>query len=192
MDSYRVSVKVRNANLLRAIEEAGHSPGNKFAAAAGVCYTKLNDLINMKRAPVDGEGELRPDVEKLCVFLRKMPCELFDEEQMYAQVENNSTEFDVDTDTMRDLIAGVGNPELLEAMDEALDTITSDMRRVLDLRFGLEGPEHTLEQAAEIISKELGCRYTKERVRVIEANALRRLRHPSRAKLLRNFLRGED
>ncbi len=72
---------------------------------------------------------------------------------------------------------------LKEQMDEVLDTITEREERVLRLRFGIgDGYPRTLEEVGQIFN------VTRERVRQIEAKALRKLRHPTRARKLRNFL----
>ncbi|MBR4728148.1 MAG: sigma-70 family RNA polymerase sigma factor, partial [Clostridia bacterium] len=72
---------------------------------------------------------------------------------------------------------------LKETLNEVLKTLTPREAKVLALRFGLEdGHPHTLE--------EVGSRFgvTRERIRQIEAKALRKLRHPSRSKKLKDFL----
>ena len=68
-------------------------------------------------------------------------------------------------------------------VDLILDTLSARERRVLQLRFGLsEGHDRTLEE----VGKRLGV--TRERIRQIEAKALRKLRHPSRSKKLKDYL----
>lgn len=76
------------------------------------------------------------------------------------------------------------NQELLkEQLNEVLDTLTDREENVLRLRFGLEdGQTKTLEQ----VGQQFGV--TRERIRQIEAKALRKLRHPSRLKQLKDFL----
>ncbi|HNX90667.1 MAG TPA: RNA polymerase sigma factor RpoD [Candidatus Omnitrophota bacterium] len=72
---------------------------------------------------------------------------------------------------------------LKEQMDEVLDTLTDRERKVLTLRFGIgDGCPRTLEEVGKIFN------VTRERVRQIEAKALKKLRHPIRAKKLKNFL----
>ncbi len=66
---------------------------------------------------------------------------------------------------------------------EVLDTLSDREKKVLMLRFGLEdGRPRTLEE----VGKEFNV--TRERIRQIEAKALRKLRHPSRSKKLRDYL----
>jgi RNA polymerase primary sigma factor len=72
---------------------------------------------------------------------------------------------------------------LKEQIDEVLSTLTPREQRVLQLRFGLEdGRSRTLEE----VGKEFGV--TRERIRQIEAKALRKLRHPSRSRRLKDYL----
>jgi RNA polymerase primary sigma factor len=68
-------------------------------------------------------------------------------------------------------------------VEDILDTLTPRERRVLQLRFGLiDGHQRTLEE----VGKRFGV--TRERIRQIEAKALRKLRHPSRSKRLKDYL----
>ena len=72
---------------------------------------------------------------------------------------------------------------LREQVEDVLGTISERERRVLELRFGLEdGRSRTLEEVGHVFG------VTRERIRQIEAKALRKLRHPSRSNKLRDFL----
>lgn len=72
---------------------------------------------------------------------------------------------------------------LREQLEEVLETLTLREKKVLELRFGLEdGRSRTLEE----VGQHFGV--TRERIRQIEAKALRKLRHPSRSKRLKDFL----
>lgn len=72
---------------------------------------------------------------------------------------------------------------LKEQLEEVLDTLTPREKRVLRLRFGLDdGRARTLEEVGQSFG------VTRERIRQIEAKALRKLRHPSRSRKLRDFL----
>ncbi len=72
---------------------------------------------------------------------------------------------------------------LKEQLESVLDTLTARERNVLKLRFGLEdGRPRTLEE----VGREFGV--TRERIRQIEAKALRKLRHPSRSRRLKDFI----
>ena len=72
---------------------------------------------------------------------------------------------------------------LKEELESVLDTLTEREEKVLKLRFGLEdGQCRTLEEVGQIFG------VTRERIRQIEAKALRKMRHPSRSKKLKDFL----
>ncbi|MGH9494731.1 MAG: RNA polymerase sigma factor RpoD [Candidatus Sulfotelmatobacter sp.] len=72
---------------------------------------------------------------------------------------------------------------LVEQTSSVLKTLTPREERIIKMRFGLEdGSEHTLEQVGQTFA------VTRERIRQIEAKALRKLRHPSRSNRLRGFL----
>ena len=72
---------------------------------------------------------------------------------------------------------------LREQLEEVLTTLTPREEQVLRMRFGLtDGKAHTLEE----VGKQFDV--TRERIRQIESKALRKLRHPSRSKKLRDFL----
>ena len=74
------------------------------------------------------------------------------------------------------------NAMLAEALKEILDTLTEREADVLRMRFGMyDGRTHTLEEVGQIFG------VTRERIRQIENKAIRKLRHPSRAKRIRDF-----
>ena len=95
---------------------------------------------------------------------------------------------------LRDLVEDKGvqspsdaaiNLNLREQMARMLKTLTPREERILRMRFGLEnGSEHTLEEVGQVFA------VTRERIRQIEAKALRKLRHPSRSRRFRIFLDG--
>jgi RNA polymerase primary sigma factor len=75
------------------------------------------------------------------------------------------------------------NLNLKEQTESVLKTLTPREEKVIKMRFGVgDGSEHTLEE----VGKQFDV--TRERIRQIEAKALRKLRHPSRSEQLRSFL----
>lgn len=180
MTDYRVQIKVRNARLLRAIEQAGHQPGQIFAGEVGISYTgHLLPYLNLKRTPFDESADLRPCAEKLCVFLNRLPDELWSEEQRYPLVMN-AAEIDLSAASVHELLASpkdcadplslLERKQAAQAVDALLDRLTPREAEVLRLRYGIDGEPMTLED----IAKPMG--YTRERVRQVEAKALRKLR----------------
>jgi RNA polymerase primary sigma factor len=79
------------------------------------------------------------------------------------------------------------NINLQEQTESVLKTLTPREEQVIKMRFGLgDGSEHTLEEVGQRFS------VTRERIRQIEAKALRKLRHPSRSRMLMAFLEGSE
>lgn len=117
---------------------------------------------------------------------------LFELREIYLHMKSLDAPVSEDLDsTLAEFIPDEKNPLedavsftlLKEQIDEILNTLTRRERDVLSLRFGLfDGRERTLEEIGKIFH------VTRERIRQIEAMALRKLRHPSRTKKLRDFL----
>jgi RNA polymerase primary sigma factor len=114
---------------------------------------------------------------------------------MQAMEEPMSLESPIGNEENSQLADFIKDDEALEPMDEAardilkdtiqdaLSVLTDREREVLEMRFGfLDGREHTLEEVGNHFS------VTRERIRQIEAKALRKLRHPTRSSHLRDFL----
>ena len=73
---------------------------------------------------------------------------------------------------------------LRESIQDALAVLTERERQVLEMRYGLlDGRDHTLEEVGQYFN------VTRERIRQIEAKALRKLRHPTRSRQLRDYLK---
>lgn len=192
MTDYRVQIKVRNARLLRAIEKAGHQPGQIFAREVGISYTgHLLPYLNLKRTPFDENGDLRPCAEMLCVFLNRMPDELWSEEQRYPLL-TNAAEIELSAASVHELLASPSDcadplsllekKQTAQAIDALLDRLTPREAEVLRLRHGIDGEPMNLEEMA----KAKGC--SRERIRQIEAKALRKLRAPARQTALMDIV----
>jgi len=181
MSDYRVTVKVRNARLLRAIENCGYTSIPKFAHDAGVSYSALNGLIAMTDSPLSQrDGSVRPYVEKIIDFLCE-PFEALFTEQQCTALATNKSERDVSAEQfyalMNDGSDAAKDPyELVQDGDrnlmvgEMLNELTDREREVLVKRNGIDGPAMTLLALGQ--SQGVGP----ERIRQIEAKALRKLR----------------
>ena len=100
--------------------------------------------------------------------------------------DSNLGDFIEDTSEMSPLDSAT-NAGLLEAVNDVLSSLTPREAKVLRMRFGINmNTDHTLEE----VGKQFDV--TRERIRQIEAKALRKLRHPSRSEQLRSFLDQED
>jgi RNA polymerase sigma factor (sigma-70 family) len=181
MKDYRLTIKVRNNRLLKAIEAVGGTPGGKWCAANGLGYSRVNDLINMTSSPLTAEGELHQDAAKLCEVLGKLPEDLWSNEQLYP-LEKNFSDIEMDHAQVVALLPQEQQsylPDFSEfeqaqtkaLVSKAISTLTPREQEVIKMRF-------TDELTYEECAKRFGV--TRERARQIEAKALRKMRHPAR------------
>ena len=150
--------KVKKVNS-QLLHENGHEPTNEqIAEKLEMPVEKVREIMRVAQEPVSLETPIGEEEDS----------HLGD----FIPDEDAPAPSDVASHTM-----------LKEQLAEVLSTLTPREEKVLRLRFGLEdGRSRTLEE----VGKEFNV--TRERIRQIEAKALRKLRHPSRAKRLRDYL----
>ena len=150
--------KVKKVNS-QLLHENGHEPTNEqIAEKLEMPVEKVREIMRVAQEPVSLETPIGEEEDS----------HLGD----FIPDEDASAPSDVASLTM-----------LKEQLNEVLATLTPREAKVLRLRFGLEdGRSRTLEE----VGKEFNV--TRERIRQIEAKALRKLRHPSRSKKLKDFL----
>ncbi len=138
----------------------------------------------LSREPTPEEVAKRMDisVEKVQA-IQKIAQEPISLESPVGEEEDSSLGDFVPDQSTLDPYEYTAQAKLREELDEVLGTLTDREERVLRLRFGLlDGRQRTLEE----VGKEFGV--TRERIRQIEAKALRKLKHPSRSKKLKDFM----
>ncbi len=186
---YRVTVKVRNNRILRAIESAGGSPGQKWCEAHGMSYGMVNGLINMTISPLLSDGSLRPDALRLCDVTNTIPDDLWSSAQLFP-LERNFSDMEMDHEQVVALLPDEGQTYSLDTSEieqeqrasiigEILSTFPKNEQDVMRMRYY---EDMTLRETGKV----LGVSY--ERVRQIEMRVLRKLRNPSRADPLRVLL----
>ena len=190
MEEYRVDIKVRNNLILTKMEEHGYPSALQFCEGMGLSYGRLMKFLNMRESIFDSKGNIKGFIYKLCDKLGCIPEELFSASQMEASMKDNKRSIKVGEAEVRFLLDQSNNQKLLEdnyfseqvseRIENALDTLTLREKLVLEMRHGLGDydREHTLEEIGLALSASGGC--NRERVRQIEAKAMRKLRHPHR------------
>lgn len=193
---YRVTVTIRNARLARAIEAAGYDTVAELSRACGVAEGAIGQMLSLKNPPVGSRGTIRPQVEKVAMFLGEMAEDLFPPEFMARALAQNSVTMDVDKPGIAAIMhQAQATPERYLALDDVqaavrrgLDTLTPRERLVVSLKYGIEdGREWTLEEIGR--HPQSGKAKSKERVRQVLFKAERKMKHPSRAAPLREALR---
>ena len=171
----------------------GGTPGGKWCAANGLGYISVNDLINMTSSPHKGDGTLTLNASLLCDVLGKLPEDLWSNEQLYPLVKNFS-EMEMDYGQVCALLPSseqsylpdfseMEEAETTKLVDVALGCLTSREAKVLRLRF-------YEDMTLAAIGEQFGVQ--KERVRQIEAKALRKLRRPRLAEPLSELVDMSD
>ena len=89
MSDLRVTITVKNAIMLRAMEVEGYDSAAALARAAKVSLTTVYHYLNLKLAPYGPDGTLRPSIERLAKTLRRLPEDLFPAPFLRRALETN-------------------------------------------------------------------------------------------------------
>ena len=170
------------------IQELGRDPTTEELALE-VGYLPASDVQAILRAHSE-EKQLPPDLQhRLYIATQKIDRVLRSAEEPVSidgpvgDEESSSLGEFIEDEDAPSPIEAAARQMLREQVQRALTSLSDREREVLELRFGLkDGKDHTLEEVSRYFD------VTRERIRQIEAKALRKLRHPSRSRQLRDYL----
>ena len=184
----RVEIKIKNNILYRLIMKESKSV-SQFCEKYDLCQETVGKLLSFKRSPRNKyTGEWRRCAIRLSEIFRMLPEDIFDEEFEDIQkntisIEGNLSYFDGKLTAKLEAPIKDG---LADAINDILRTLPAREKKVIEMRYGLNG---NLEMTLEDIGDMMGV--GRERIRQIEAKALRRLRHPTRARKLVEYMNNE-
>jgi RNA polymerase sigma factor (sigma-70 family) len=193
MNEYRVKVTIRNNLLLSAIEAAGYRFQVDFARAAGISQAEFNQLVALRRAPIDHwSGEFSNTAKAIMETLGLAPTDLWTDKQLTMSLNKNTgericseneiqamLENHAEQMTLPDPEQELMNKQRDALVNLALDSIAPRSAKILRMRYE-QGM--TYAEIAKLLN------VSAPRVREIEARALRMLRHPTRSDSLRGQL----
>lgn len=191
MKEFRLKISVRNNLLLSAIETQGYVSVAEFEQACELGLGSINNLVAMREAPILQSGEFSQKAKLVMEVLGAAPTDLWTEQQLNIKLKTNTGERAIDANLVQHLLEQknrndyLPSPEdlLLAAeksaiVNEVLGTLNQREKEVLHERFSNDS---TFDEVGKIHGVH------KERIRQIEAKALRKLRDKKRALILKEF-----
>ena len=181
MKDYRIEVKIKNNLLWQAMQSKGIKNAAHLSRETGVTQTVVGRYLNLVEKVYDRQGNYKESFQKICDYFNMMPAELYPEERMIEPLENNKRVMEANAAELLQLGSRELDPtevirleQRAEAVHKLLDLLSEREALVVNLRSGMDGDPHTLEEIGALIGK------SKERVRQIYDKAIRKMRRPQR------------
>ena len=191
MKEFRLKVSVRNNLLLSAIEEQGYKSVAEFERACGLGMGRINDLVAMRDAPISTSGEFSKNAKLVMEVLGAAPTDLWTEQQLTIKLKTNSGERAIDANLVQHLLEQKDRTDYLPSPEDSL--LAAETAAIVEQVLGTLKPREKdiLQERFEkdLTLEEVGNHHgvSKERIRGIEAKALRKLRDPTRSTILKDL-----
>ena len=191
MKEFRLKVSVRNNLLLSAIEAQGYTSVAKFERACGLGLGRINNLVAMREAPILQSGEFSQKAKLVMEVLGAAPTDLWTEQQLTIKLKTNSGERAIDADIVQHLLEQKSRTDYLPSPEDSL--LAAETAAIVEQVLGTLKPREKdiLQERFEkdLTLEEVGNHHgvSRERIRGIEAKALRKLRDPTRSTILKEF-----
>ena len=188
MKDLHVTIRIRNNQIYKRRKALGLTQA-QVAAVSEMSLPEFQKLENCTGSPLDRMGNWSKQAISLSNFFCEEPELIFSEDvlsvkksKITAEINKNTLLAQTQCKLLETGMDNIEKMELSEATRKALSSLTVREEKVLRMRFGIgENSDHTLEET----SKDFNI--CSDRIRQIEAKALRKLRHPSRANKLEDF-----
>ena len=191
MKEFRLKVSVRNNLLLSAIEAQGYTSVAEFERACGLGLGRINNLVAMRDAPILQSGEFSQNAKLVMEVLGAAPTDLWTEQQLTIKLKTNSGERAIDADIVQHLLEQKSRTDYLPSPEDSL--LAAETAAIVERVLGTLKPREKdiLQERFEkdLTLEEVGNHHgvSRERIRSIEAKALRKLQHESRSKILKEL-----
>jgi|14BtaG_2_1085337.scaffolds.fasta_scaffold53636_1 hypothetical protein len=188
MKDYKVELKIKNGYLSSMMDSHDIKNVAELSRLTGIHQTPLGEILNLKKSAYNANGALRKHVARLCDYFLCEVYDIFPPDHINEPLRQSKFDAYVNRDQIHQIEQAARDPYLLVSESELSfddmvnsDKLTDRQKKILKMRFV---DDLTLEQ--------IGAKFnlSKERIRSIEAKAVRQLRWPRHSDKLRVFIEG--
>lgn len=211
MKDYRIEVKVKNNILYKLMKGKGIDNVAELARISGVSIFSIYDYMNLKAIPYlrsSKDNEFKLSAIQLARFFNLTPYDIFPLQHLDKPLITNKAESELTFEEVSKFILpgedkplleeGLYGPEQVvyngekrDAISNMLKTLSKNEETALRMYYGLDGPKESFQEIGKYLERKhshLSSEpLTQERVRMIIAKGLRKMRHETRSDKLREF-----